>query len=101
MKKVVIGLVALFALVFFASPSFALLRRDIQIARGEVVSTDIMNSQVTIKDGAGVLSTFNVDAGTVRSLMKGQRINIIHKAGSKTAQNVSIQGAGRAGKKGY
>ena len=90
MRKVVMWVMAVGFLFVFSSPSFAILRKDRDVARGKVVSINAANKEVTIKDSTTNQDVlFTVRKGVDPSLQIGTEVNVFFIKGTNIATSVA------------
>lgn len=91
MKKVMTLVVVLGALICFATPSFAIMRKDMGVIRAKITAVDSKTNQITVWDhSAGKEKTFTVKRG-VGSLAAGNEVSIVYKLGTSLATNVTVK----------
>ena len=91
MKKITTLAFVLGLLVCFSTPSFALMRKDIGVVKGKIVSVDSEKNQITVYDHSdGQEKTFSVKRG-VGSLASGNEVSVIFKLGTSLATNVTVK----------
>ena len=90
MKKVLMVGIALCFLLISTQQGFSQLRRDISVAKGNIVAKDDLKGEITILDMyTGVNKTFMVPGG-VSNFAKDTMVQVIHKKGSNVAQTVNV-----------
>ena len=88
MKKTLITVLAFAFLLSFATHSFALMRKDIDVMKGSIVSIDSSKNEVVVKNAAGEQMAFNVTKGVDPSLSNGNDVIVIFKKGTNVAKSV-------------
>ncbi len=97
MKKLSVVLLAGAMMAVFVTPSFAILRKDLQSSRGPVTYINPARTELTIKDSSsGKEMTFSgpVLAPTV---VTGSTVIILYKTGTTVAKTVRVVPAKRSG----
>lgn len=96
MKKLSVIFLAVAMAAFFATPSFAMLRKDMQSSKGVVVYINSARTEVTIKDSTtGKDVTFS-SAGITPDIKIGSAVIVLHKTGTTSAKTVRLLPARRA-----
>lgn len=90
MKKTIVFISVLMFMLGFTSPSFALLRKDLEIIHGTLVSMDVGKREVIIKDGSGQEKIFVVKKGVDPSLQIGNEVVVMYKIGTNAANWVKL-----------
>ena len=91
MKRVIVMMTVAVLFFSFSTPSFALLRKDLEIAKGRVVAVDAAKNEMIITDyGTGLNKAYIVPAAVVGSLEKGKEVVVISKPGSNIARSVRL-----------
>lgn len=92
MKKGVILAVVLGVLVCFSTPSFAIMRKDMGVIKGKIMSVDSSKNEITVWDHSdGKEKTFAVKRG-VGFLAAGNEVSLVYKLGTSLATNVTVKG---------
>ncbi len=90
MKKLSAIFLAVAVLAVFTTPSFAMLRKDLQSVKGIVTSINTARTEITVKDSvSGKEVTFN-SPGVSVDVMKGQVVVVLYKVGTNDAKTVRV-----------
>lgn len=85
MKKTIAALVVMISLFGFTTPSHALLRKDMTMIKGKLVSINTRENSVTIDDGSRQPKTFVVKKPLDQSLTAGKEVLVMYKIGTNNA----------------
>ena len=97
MKRLSAIFLAVAVLVVLTTPSFAMLRKDLQIVKGTVVNINSARNVITVKDSvSGKNVTFN-SPGVSVDVMEGSLVVVIYKVGTNDAKTVRIVPAKKGG----
>ncbi|HNX82064.1 MAG TPA: hypothetical protein PKL77_07975 [Candidatus Omnitrophota bacterium] len=98
MKRMLIGMVTVAALISLYAVSFAetakqpvAQKQTLEVTCGTVVSVDTAKNEVVVKDSkAGAEKTFAVTSKVATSLKAGEEVKVKSKAGSMKAESVKV-----------
>lgn len=90
MKKLSAIFLAVAVLAVFTTPSFAMLRKDLQSAKGTVSSINAARTEITIKDSVTGKDVMFKSPGVSVDVMKGQVVVILYKVGTNDAKTVRV-----------
>ncbi len=97
MKKLSVVLLAGVMMAAFVTPSFAMLRKDLQSSRGTVTYINPARTELTIKDSSsGKEATFSGPV-LAPSVVMGSTVIILYKTGTTVAKTVRVIPAKKAG----
>lgn len=89
MRRIVVVVVAMAMILGFVTPSFAILRKDLDRITGKVIRIDLVNNQVTIqREDTGINATYTAPGGDLSVIKEGQRVLVVANTGSTTARTV-------------
>ena len=89
MNRILLGILALWMVLGFATQGFALLDADTDAYRGTVVAVDTVKNEVAVSDG-GTSRTYSATPAQLAGVQKGQRVIVISKKGSKIAKTLRV-----------
>ena len=91
MKKLSILALVAAVLICFSTPSFAVMRKDMGVVKGKIVSIKPESNEITVIDSSdGQEKSFTVKRG-VASLESGNEVSVIYKLGTNYATNVTVK----------
>lgn len=90
MKKLSAIFLAVAVLAVFTTPSFAMLRKDLQSAKGIVTSINMARTEITIKDSVTGKDVTFKSPGVSADVMKGQVVVVLYKVGTNDAKTVRV-----------
>jgi len=95
MKRTLIAVLTVAALTGFATLSFAQKaqspKSNMESVKGEIVSVDASNNQVTIKEtGSNTQKTVSVEPKAISTLKVGEQVRAKVKSGSTKAESIKV-----------
>ncbi len=97
MKRFSVVVLAVAMTAFFVTPGFAMLRKDMQSAKGTVTYINSARTEVTIKDStSGKDVTFSTGA-VGADIKMGSAVIVLYKTGTTSAKTVRLLPAKRGG----
>ena len=97
MKRLNVVLFTVAMTVFFVTPSFAMLRKDMQSTKGTVTYNNSARTEVTIKDStSGKDVTFST-VGVGADIKMGSAVIVLYKTGTTSAKTVRLLPVKRSG----
>lgn len=90
MKKLSIILTALAILACFSAPGFAMLRKDLQAAKGTVTYINSARTEITIKDNASGKDVTFSSKGVSSDISTGSTVLVMYKVGTTNAKSVRL-----------
>lgn len=90
MKKLSAIFLAVAILAVFTTPSFAMLRKDLQSVKGTVTSINTARTEITIKDSVTGKDVTFKSPGVSMDVIKGQVVVVLYKTGTTDAKTVRV-----------
>jgi len=90
MKNLKIVVLVMALIVGLASPSFAVLRKDLQTLKGKVVSISVNRAEITVRDGNSGKDVSFTGRIVDPSIVIGSEVLIMYKVGTNTAKSIHL-----------
>ncbi len=90
MKKLSAIFVAVAMMAVLATPSFAILRKDMQSIRGTVTYVNSARTEITVKDSSSGKDLTFTSPGLGAAIVAGTPVVILYKTGTTVAKTVRV-----------